>query len=39
MLNYRRKLEPISVLTEVDWTKQHDESFAKSAGGEVHELD
>ena len=35
----KKKLEPISVLTEVDWTKQHDESFAKSAGGEVHELD
>ena len=33
----KKKLDAISVLTEADWAKQHDESSAKSAGMELHE--
>src|SRR5580700_7123870 len=35
----KKKLEVISVLTEADWTKQHEESSAKSAGMELREMD
>ena len=35
----KKKLEAISVLTEADWAKQHDESSAKSAGMEIREMD
>src|SRR5580693_731265 len=35
----KKKLEAISVLTEADWTKQHDESSAKSTGMELRETD
>jgi photosystem II stability/assembly factor-like uncharacterized protein len=35
----KKKLEAISVLTEADWAKQHDESSAKSAEMEVRETD
>jgi photosystem II stability/assembly factor-like uncharacterized protein len=35
----KKKLEAISVLTEADWAKQHDESSAKSAGMGVREMD
>ena len=35
----KKKLEAISVLTEADWEKQHEESSAKSAGAQVRELD
>jgi len=35
----KKKLEAISVLSETDWTKQHDESSAKSAGSGAREMD
>jgi photosystem II stability/assembly factor-like uncharacterized protein len=35
----KKKLDPISVLTEADWTKQQDESSAKSGGAEAREMD
>jgi hypothetical protein len=35
----KKKLEAISVLTEADWEKQHEESSAKSAGAGVRERD
>ncbi len=35
----KKKLEAITVLTEMDWEKQHEESSAKSAGAEVREMD
>ncbi len=35
----KKKLEAISVLAEADWEKQHEESSAKPAGSEAHEMD
>jgi len=35
----KKKLETISVQTEADWAKQHDESSAKSGGMELREMD
>jgi hypothetical protein len=35
----KKKLESISVLTEADWEKQHEESSAKSAGAKFREMD
>ncbi len=35
----KKKLEAISVQTEADWAKQHDESSAKSGGMELREMD
>ena len=36
----KKKLDPISVLTEADWQKQHEEgSSAPSAAGEIREMD
>ena len=35
----KKKLEAISVLTEADWEKQHEESSAKSAGAGVRQRD
>jgi photosystem II stability/assembly factor-like uncharacterized protein len=35
----KKKLDPIPVLAEADWQKQHEESSAKSAGAGVREMD
>lgn len=35
----KKKLEAITVLTEMDWEKQHEESSAKPAGAEAREMD
>ncbi len=35
----KKKLDPISVLSEADWAKQQDASSAKSGGAEVREMD
>ena len=35
----KKKLEAISVLTEADWEKQHEEPSAKSAGAGIREMD
>ncbi len=35
----KKKLEAISVLSEADWEKQHEESSAKPAGVGVREMD
>ena len=35
----KKKLEAISVLSEANWERQHEESSAKPAGVEVREMD
>jgi hypothetical protein len=36
----KKKLDPIPVLSEADWTKQHEEAASsKPSGGELREMD